>query len=210
MSRLSLNKASLAKQSAELKRYQDFLPALDLKRQQLTAERAKARKAIEQTKLSMSSQMQQLKQQLPMLADQSVSLQGLLKVSEMRLRHENVVGVHVPVVDALTIDIEDYSFLAKPHWVDHAVALLAQALELKIEIEVLEQRVELLDQAVKKVTQRVNLFDKVLIPRARENIRKIRIYLSDAEKVGVVNAKLTKKKRLLQATELNGVGHGDC
>jgi V/A-type H+-transporting ATPase subunit D len=53
----------------------------------------------------------------------------------------------------------------------------------------------LLDDAVHKVTQRVNLFEKVLIPRTREHIRRIRIYLADAERAAVVRSKIAKRKR---------------
>ena len=68
-------------------------------------------------------------------------------------------------------------------------------LELQCQQQIYQQRVAVLDKAVKKVSQRVNLFDKVLIPRALQNIRKIRIFLSDTERAGVVRAKLTKQKQ---------------
>ena len=42
MARLQLNKSSLAREAAQLRSYERFLPSLDLKRQQLMAERAKA------------------------------------------------------------------------------------------------------------------------------------------------------------------------
>ncbi len=48
---------------------------------------------------------------------------------------------------------------------------------------------------MRTVTQRVNLFDKVLIPQTRENIKRIRIALSDAERAAVVRSKIAKKKR---------------
>ena len=41
----------------------------------------------------------------------------------------------------------------------------------------------------------MNLFDKILIPTTRANIKKIRIYLSDEEMQAVVRSKLSKKKR---------------
>ncbi|MEM8855996.1 MAG: V-type ATP synthase subunit D, partial [Pseudomonadota bacterium] len=40
-----------------------------------------------------------------------------------------------------------------------------------------------------------NLFDKVLIPTSRANIKKIRIYLSDEEMASVVRSKISKRKR---------------
>ncbi len=53
----------------------------------------------------------------------------------------------------------------------------------------------LLEEAVRKATQRVNLVEKVLIPRSRAHIKKIRIYLSDEERAAVVRSKIAKKKR---------------
>jgi V/A-type H+-transporting ATPase subunit D len=41
----------------------------------------------------------------------------------------------------------------------------------------------------------VNLFEKVLVPRTRNNIRRIRIYLSDSERAAVVRAKIAKRKQ---------------
>ena len=45
----------------------------------------------------------------------------------------------------------------------------------------------------------MNLFDKVLSPRTGENIKKIKIHLSDTERAAVINAKLAKSKRLREA-----------
>ena len=51
-----------------------------------------------------------------------------------------------------------------------------------------------LEYALQKTTQRLNLFDKVLIPEAQENIRYIKIYLSDFERASVIQAKIAKGK----------------
>jgi len=68
-------------------------------------------------------------------------------------------------------------------------------MELRIRAQVEERRLALLEQAVKTITQRVNLFDKVLIPRARQNIKRIQIYLSDLQTAAVVRSKIAKRKR---------------
>lgn len=108
------------------------------------------------------------------------------------------MGAHLPVLTDVQVEIRSYSFLAKPHWVDRVAKRLKEMLILRLRVQVEERRVELLDAAVRIITQRVNLFDKVLIPRTQENIRRIKIHLSDAERVGVINAKLAKNKRLQQ------------
>ena len=58
-----------------------------------------------------------------------------------------------------------------------------------------DQRLERLREAERTVTQRFNLFDKVLIPRTRGTIKTIAIYLADAERAGVVNSKIAKRKK---------------
>ena len=57
------------------------------------------------------------------------------------------------------------------------------------------ERVARLNQQVRRITQRVNLFEKVLIPRARENIKRIHIGLGEQERSAVVRSKIAKKKR---------------
>jgi V/A-type H+-transporting ATPase subunit D len=133
---------------------------------------------------------------LPMLADTSIDVKNLVSLSKVEISEENVVGVHVPVIKHLKVDVKDYSLFSKPHWVDQLVIQLKRMLTLKVEQQIKEQRGEALNFALRKITQRVNLFDKVLIPKAQQDIRKIRIYLSDMETAAVVRAKSTKQKRL--------------
>lgn len=97
------------------------------------------------------------------------------------------------------METADYGLLIKPHWVDRLVELLARMLSLRVRAELHERRLALLDEAVRKVTQRVNLFDKVLIPRARGHIKRIRVHLSDAERADIVRAKIAKDKRRREA-----------
>jgi len=196
MARLAYSKASLSKESAKLKRYKQFLPSLDLKRQQLAVERKKAQRTLRQTEFEIEQCYQKSAEMLPMLADKSIHVKNLVKVSQLEVTEENVVGVHLPIIKKLTIDVQEYSLFTEPHWVDQLVVQLKIMMQLKLQHQVEQQRVATLSEAVKKVTQRVNLFDKVLIPKAQQDIRKIRIYLSDQERAGVVRAKSTKQKRL--------------
>ena len=196
MARLAYSKASLSKESAKLKRYKQFLPSLDLKRQQLAAERKKAQLTLAQTQSEIEQCYQKTAEMLPMLADKSIHVQNLVNVTQVNITEENVVGVHLPVLKELTIEVQEYSLFTEPHWVDQLVVQLKMMMQFKIQHQIEQQRVDILGDALKKVTQRVNLFDKVLIPKAQQDIRKIRIYLSDLERAGVVRAKSTKQKRL--------------
>ena len=90
--------------------------------------------------------------------------------------------------------------LAKPHWVDNVVTELTDHLRDEVALNIQNERVDLLNEAVVTITQRVNLFDKVLISKTLSNIKRIKIYLSDAQMAAVVRAKIAKRKRL--ATEV--------
>jgi len=198
MARLALNKASLSKQSQQLKTFERFLPSLDLKRRHLMAEQARERVAMGRTRRAMEALRESVAVQIPMLANREIDLSELVKVKAARLGEHNVVGTRLPSLEGIEVQVRDYGYLAKPHWVDRLVDELTRMLELKMQLAVQERRAALLDEATRKVTQRVNLFEKVLIPRTRENIRKIRIYLADAERAAVVRSKIAKRNRAAQ------------
>ena len=199
MARLSLSKSELSRQTRQLKTYERFLPSLDLKRKQLMAERAKAQGALQRTGRDMATLRDSIAGRLPMLANREIELAGLVQLKAARLGEENVVGTRLPVLEAVEVQLRDYGYLEKPHWVDRLSDELTTMIELHVRLAVERRRVALLEEAVRKVTQRVNLFEKVLIPRAKEHIRKIRIYLSDAERAAVVRSKIAKRKRAAES-----------
>jgi len=198
MARLALNKATLSKQVQQLKIFERFLPSLDLKRKQLLTERVKAAAAFKVTEKKLAPIDNLIAEQFPMASREDVDLTGLVHVKHVALGQENVVGVKLPVLQSAEIEMREYGLLGRPHWVDRMAQLLRETIELKIRVQVERRRLDLLEVGVRKITQRVNLFEKVLIPRTRESIRRIRIYLSDTERAGVVQAKISKKKRVVE------------
>ena len=86
-------------------------------------------------------------------------------------------------------DVADY-----PLWVDTAVVTLREIARLDALVKTLRTQVELLERELRSTAQRVNLFEKVKIPEARENIRVIGIYLGDQQTSAVVRGKIAKKK----------------
>ena len=195
MARLQLNKSSLTNQGKSLATYKHFLPSLDLKRQRLIAERNKATMIVEQTRSQITQLKREAADKLPMLANEEVDLIGLVRLTKVHLGSENLVGTPLPVLSQTELAVRPYSFMALPHWVDNVVAALKKMLELQTLLKVNEQRLSLLDAATKTITQRVNLFDKVLIPRTKTNIKRIKTYLSDELMASVVRSKIAKRKQ---------------
>jgi V/A-type H+-transporting ATPase subunit D len=85
-----------------------------------------------------------------------------------------------------------------PPWVDALVQRLKDAAEQRVRAKIATERVEIIDKAVRRVTQRVNLFDKILIPGAQKNIKRIQIFLGDTERTAVINSKLAKGKQAVK------------
>ena len=196
MARLSLSKSSLTRETRQLQTFERFLPALDLKRKQLMAERAKALAEQQRIQDRLLALRDEVRQKLPMLANRDIALDGLVRLRGVRLGQENIMGTRLPLLLGVDLERRDYGFLSRPHWVDRLVDVWSRMLEQRARLALQARRVELLEEAVRKVTQRVNLFEKVLIPRTQANIKRIRIALSDAERTAVVRSKIAKGKRL--------------
>lgn len=202
MTKLKLSKSALQQERSQLKLYQRTLPSLDLKRRQLTVELAKARKALAEARRAVEELETTIGQQLPMLANADIEVVGLVEMTDFELGRENVVGVQLPVLQRIHCTVADYSLLAKPAWVDVLVQRLKDAAEQRTQVLVAAERVRILEYQEKRVTQRVNLFDKILIPTAKKNIQRIQIFLGDAERAAVVRSKLAKAKQARQRAAL--------
>lgn len=194
MSKLRLNKSELRRLEKDLETYSRFLPALELRRSQLMAVRLALRAEREQLERELAEARRYTAKQLPMLASAKIHLNRLVAAEAIQLRWENVAGISLPALDTVSYRTEPYSLFASPVWLEAALAAAKQQFELALKLQVLDKRCELLERAITKTTQRVNLFEQVLIPETRENCRKIRIYLSDEETSAVVRAKLAKAK----------------
>jgi V/A-type H+-transporting ATPase subunit D len=195
MSKVRLSKNSLQQQQQQLKLYKRLLPSLDLKRRQLTVEAQKAREELHAARTSADELETQIGGELPMLADPSIDLTGLVQMTGYRVGEQNAVGTRLPILEQVEFEVNLFSRLATPPWTDTLVQRLKDAAEARVRARIAAQRVQVLDQAVRRITQRVNLFEKILIPTAKENIQRIRIFLGDAERAAVVTSKLAKVKQ---------------
>ena len=205
MAKLVLSKSGLQKQRENMRLYERVLPSLELKRMQLTAELKRTREQLAEAETEMESRLRRISEELPMLADEEMDLSGLVKIETIEIVEENIVGVKLPKLVEVRCHTRPYSLLARPQWIDRLTERLKEMVTQKALLKITFDRVRLLEQAARKVTQRTNLFEKILIPRARENIRKIQIHLADADRAAVVRSKITKGIRRKQAMSLGGV-----
>ena len=194
---LALNKTTLKQRRDQLAMYQRFLPSLDLKRQQLIADYQRAKVVLAATEREIDEFVASQRGLFALLGASAQNLTGLVRVESVTVNEENRLGLRLPVFGEVRFQLTKYSMLAKPFWVDFIVELLQAMATLSIRRHIEEMRVGRLNEAVRRITQRVNLFEKVLIPRTEEDIQRIRIYLADEERAAIVRSKIAKAKQQL-------------
>ncbi|MCB1081179.1 MAG: V-type ATP synthase subunit D, partial [Chlamydiia bacterium] len=88
-----------------------------------------------------------------------------------------------------------------PLWVDSGMEKLRELVIAKAKVSVVEEKKKILEKELREVSIRVNLFEKILIPRTQGNIKKIRVFLGDQELSSVAQAKVAKAKILKKKKE---------
>lgn len=198
MAKIRLTKNELKKQKEALKRYEQYLPTLLLKKQQLQAEILKIHREIEEIKKERAYTKAETYKWVDVFAE-DVSIERMISLKEVQKTVGNIAGIDIPVFDKAIFNEEKYDFTKVPLWVDYGIEAIKKVLILNAKIEILKEQDTLVKEELRITTQRVNLFEKVMIPQARENIRKIQIYLGDMQTAAVVTGKIAKEKILKNA-----------
>ena len=196
---IKLTKTEEKVQKDRLKQYQRYLPTLQLKKQQLQMVIMQTRAELEQKEAERGQMIGDLDDWVAVFAENNIfdeekKLDNLVEPDTVISKKENIAGVTVPKFVELTFkdisyDIDDY-----PLWVDTALIKLREIARLDALVSTLRKQEELLEKELRATSQRVNLFEKVKIPEAKENIRKIGVYLGDQQTAAVVRGKISKKK----------------
>jgi len=195
MSKILLNKSFLQKQRNQLSLYKKLLPSLELKRSQLMMELNKNRQLLVQSIQNYQTFIRQTGQEIPMLANQKIDHSDLIKIDTVEIISENIVGVKLPLLKEILFEKVDYPVLGKPAWSEMFINRYKKGIKLNLEVSIVEKRIGLLEKVLKKTTQRVNLFEKVLIPETKEQIKMIQIALDDIQRTSVARSKIAKSKQ---------------
>ncbi len=199
MAKIRLTKNELKIQKDALKMYQRYLPTLTLKKQQLQTEM----RAIEARARAVRKRREDLEKSfaswIAVFSEKDAFPGRILTVSNIRKGRDNIVGVEVPTFEGADFSRGDYDLYYTPLWVDMAADHIEKAISLDLEAEVLDEQVRLLAAELLSTSQKVNLLEKIKIPEAEENIKRISIYLADQQVSAVVRAKIAKRKALGKA-----------
>ena len=194
MAKVKLTKTELKAQTDALKRFQRFLPMLQLKKQQLQGEIAGISAKADEVCARERAVRADLNRWVGLFATDEALLGGLVKVKGVKTGQANIAGVAIPTFESIETEVREVDPWATPAWVDNAVDTTTQILSLQCERAVYEEQRRLVSIELQQTSQRVNLFEKVKIPACKEAIRVIKIALGDEQAAAVTRGKIAKSR----------------
>ena len=202
---IKLTKNEQKVQKDLVKQYQRYLPTLQLKKQQLQQVIMTTRAELAQKEAERVQMIGNLDDWVAVFAENAIfdedkSIDTLVQPETVICRDENIAGVTVPKFEELKFKDVEYDVDDYPLWVDTALVKLREIARLDALVSTLRKQEALLEKELRSTSQRVNLFEKVKIPEAKENIRVIGVYLGDQQTAAVVRGKISKKK-LVEAAQ---------
>ena len=186
------NKTSLGELGKQLKMRRAALPTIKSKESALRSEVKRAKDTARDYRKRIEALVAEY--------DYMVALWGefdttILSVADVVLSEQKIAGVRTPVLEDVRFEEKPYDLFSSPVWYADGVELLKRLAKLDIEFEVYNRKMELLDYARRKTTQKVNLYEKVQIPGYEDAIRKIKRFMEDEENLSKSAQKIVKTRQ---------------
>ena len=95
----------------------------------------------------------------------------------------------------MVFDSKEFLLFNNPKWFSDGIKILRELTLSSVKRDVFIRKMELLDFARKKTTQKVNLYEKVQIPGYEDAIRRIKRFLEDEENLSKSAQKIVKTRQ---------------
>jgi V/A-type H+-transporting ATPase subunit D len=205
MARLKCTKIELVRLKKKLSLFLKYLPTLQLKKMLLQAEVNKAREELRKLEISYKKEKEEMNKHSHLLDDPHIhDLKEGLEIKEVYTTSENIAGIQVPVLEKLSFKDPLVSLIKTPVWVDTTLRLIRKLKHTYQMMLVGLEKKQILENELRVVSIRVNLFEKRMIPELESQINQIRIFLGDQELQAVASAKVSKEKILKRKERKEG------
>ena len=176
------NKTSLQQLEKQLKMRERSLPTIKSKESALRIEVKRTKDEVNKLELQLEREIQSYENMVALWNEFNPELISTKKIA----------GVIVPLLDEIKFEIGHYSLFNAPAWYTDGIELLKKLARTGIEAEFSGMKLELLEHARKKTTQKVNLFEKVQIPGYKDAIRKVKRFMEDEESLSKSSQKIMR------------------
>ena len=116
----------------------------------------------------------------------------LVRIKDVHLAVRKIAGTRIPILDKVDFEVAKFSLFSQPGWYYDGINILQGLAHAAILVEFTTAKLQLLEKARKKTTQKVNLFEKVQIPGYEDAIRKIKRFMEDEENLSNSSQKILK------------------
>lgn len=186
------NKTSLQQLNKQLKVRLRALPTLQSKEAALRMEVKRAKDQSDELLRKLELRMKEYDAMVRLWGEFD---QNLIAVKDVKMIVKKIAGVKTPILEDVIFEIKEFSLFNKPSWFLNGVQIIESLVKISIESEFFLRKMELLDFARKKTTQKVNLYEKVQIPGYEEAISKVKRFLEDEENLSKSSQKIVKKRQ---------------
>ncbi len=194
--KFQFNKTSLNELNKQLKVRIKTLPTLKNKESALRLEVKRAKGKSEELLEQLNSALQSYDYLAGLWNEFEPSL---ISVKDVQLDIVKIAGIKTPLLKEVIYEVQPYNLFKKPIWYNDGVSILKNLAQLGIESEIYLSKMQLLEYARKKTTQKVNLYEKVQIPGYQEAILKIKRFMEDEENLSKASQKIVKKRQQEEA-----------
>ncbi|MDR2764229.1 MAG: V-type ATP synthase subunit D [Tannerella sp.] len=196
------NKTSLQQLEKQLKVRERALPTIKSKESALRMEVTRTKEEVQRLASQLENEIRGYEHMTMLWNEFSPEL---IRVRDVSLSTRKIAGVVIPVLGDIDFEITPYSLFNSPSWFTDGLELLKGLARTGIEAGFAAMKLELLEHARKKTTQKVNLFEKVQIPGYRDAIRKVKRYMEDEQSLSKASQKIMRanqEKRRLKEEEI--------
>ena len=189
MIKFQYNKTSLQQIEKNLKMRQRTLPIIKNKETALRLEVKRCKEEAEALERKLQEQIAGYETMYALWGECDTSLVAL---KDVELSTKKIAGVRVPILSNIRLEVKPFGIFSAPKWYFDGINLLHGLVKTAVEREFVVAKLQLLDHARKKTTQKVNLFEKVQIPGYQEAVRKIKRFMEDEENLSKSSQKILK------------------
>jgi len=186
------NKTALQQLNKQLKIRLRALPTLQSKEAALRMEVKRAKDQSDQLLERLEAGMKKYDSMVRLWSEFEADL---IAVKDVKMTVKKIAGVKTPILEDVIFEIKEFSLFNKPGWFLDGIQIIESLVKISIESEFFLRKMELLDFARKKTTQKVNLYEKVQIPGYQEAISKVKRFLEDEENLSKSAQKIVKKRQ---------------
>ncbi len=189
--KVQYNKTFMQQMKKALAVRENALPTLQAKESALRLEVKKAKQVADAIEEQLQRKLRDLASSHRLWTEFP---HDLIEVRNVDVDIHKIAGVKAPELKSVEFEVNEHSTFNMPAWIPEGITIIKQIVELGIRKDIAMRKIDELEYARKKTTQKVNLYEKVQIPAYREAILKIKRFLEDVENLAKSSQKILKTR----------------